>query len=93
MTTAHAGVTKVASASVGGASEHNERPPMDIPLDTTPSYPHSRVFVLRLHRDADPARGDVVGRVEHVDSGRCERFESLAELARQLARHGAEPPG
>lgn len=59
---------------------------MDAPLETTPSYPHARVFVLRLHRDADPAHGAVVGRLEHVDSGRKEHFGDLTELARQLGR-------
>ncbi len=54
-------------------------------LNTHASHPHGHTNVLRLHRDAAPQQGRVVGRLEHVDSGRQFAFESAAELIACLA--------
>jgi hypothetical protein len=48
--------------------------------------PHERVFVIRLSPDADPSRGHLSGRVEHVDSGRSVQFASNIDLNEFLAR-------
>ena len=47
---------------------------------------HDRVFVVDLSRDADPSRGHLFGRLEHVDSGRSVRFTSNEEMNEFFAR-------
>lgn len=42
--------------------------------------PYDRAFVIQLGRDADPGAGAVVGRAEHLASGRSLRFASWDEL-------------
>jgi hypothetical protein len=42
--------------------------------------PANRAFVVQLRDDIDPAAGEVVGRVEHVTSGRSARFEDVKAL-------------
>ncbi len=59
-------------------------------LNTQASYPHGHTYVLKLHRDAAPQHGRVVGRLEHIDSGRQLAFESAAELIDCLARIAAD---
>jgi len=54
-------------------------------LDTRVEHPGQRCYVLKLHRDADPARGDVRGRVEHLASGHHVNFDDLAGLLAALA--------
>lgn len=49
-------------------------------LDTRVSYPHSRTYVLKLHVDADPQRGVIVGRLEHLASGQQFHFANAEEL-------------
>ena len=44
------------------------------------SYPHDRSYVLKLHSDASPRQGQIVGRLEHVASGRQFQFTSGEEL-------------
>jgi hypothetical protein len=44
------------------------------------SYPHERSYVLKLHSDASPRQGRIVGRLEHVASGRQFQFTSGEEL-------------
>jgi hypothetical protein len=45
------------------------------------NYPHARSYVLRLHRDAAPSDGMIMGRLEHVVSGRQYEFHSIEGLA------------
>jgi len=52
-----------------------------------PDFPSGRYYVLKLHRDADPARGGLRGRVEHVASGDHFDFASAPALLAVLARH------
>jgi hypothetical protein len=60
-------------------------------LATHPSYPNARAYVLKLHRDAQPGLGRVMGRLENVTTGEQFVFanaeELLACLARDSARH------
>lgn len=67
---------------------------MDSPKDTRPpaagSSPAS-AFVVRFTAGADPRRGHVAGRVEHVLSGRETRFVSSDELLAFFGRMLAGP--
>jgi hypothetical protein len=55
-------------------------------LDTHPSYPSVRAYVLKLHRDARPAAGKVIGRLENVTTGEQFVFGNAEELLAALAR-------
>jgi hypothetical protein len=46
---------------------------------STPLTPQ-RAFVVQFHADTDLVAGRMVGRVEHVVSGRSQRFSSMASL-------------
>ena len=60
-------------------------------LATHPSYPHARAYVLKLHRDARPGNGKLMGRLERVTTGEQFVFsnaeELLACLVRDATRH------
>jgi len=58
-------------------------------LATHPSYPNARAYVLKLHRDARPAVGRVIGRLENVTTGEQFVFGSAEELLAALARDTA----
>ncbi len=51
-----------------------------------PSYPQARAYVLKLHRDANPATGRVIGRLENVTTGEQFVFSTAEELLSCLAR-------
>ena len=55
-------------------------------LATHPSYPNVRAYVLKLHRDARPSAGKVIGRLENVTTGEQFVFGSADELLAALAR-------
>ena len=55
-------------------------------LDVHPHYPSSLSYVLKLHRDAAPGRGQICGRLENIASGHSFRFGSVEELLACLAR-------
>jgi hypothetical protein len=58
-----------------------------MPADETKSaLPVGGAFVVHLRPGALPEEGRMAGRVEHVTSGRSERFESLPELLAFLGR-------
>ncbi|HSW18060.1 MAG TPA: hypothetical protein VLJ86_12600 [Ramlibacter sp.] len=59
-------------------------------LNPYPPYPAAGGYVLRLHRDARPAAGHLVGHIEHVASGACNDFISGEQLLDWLARHAAQ---
>jgi len=42
--------------------------------------PPDRAFLVRLYADADPVRGPLLGRVEHLTSGKRADFSSAEEL-------------
>jgi hypothetical protein len=60
------------------------------PRDTKPTpqsaavsraaLPAERAFVVQLRADADPVRGRVSGRIEHIVSGAAALFESVEQL-------------
>jgi len=58
-------------------------------LNAHPTYPAARSYVLKLHRDADPSRGLLAGRLENVSTGEHYDFTSGAELLACLARDAA----
>ncbi|MGD9946225.1 MAG: hypothetical protein AB7L76_23950 [Burkholderiaceae bacterium] len=53
-------------------------------------YPSAHVYVVKLHRDARPALGQVFGRLEHPASGQSLVFSSVGELLDGLSRVAAE---
>jgi hypothetical protein len=59
-------------------------------LKTQASYPQAQSYVLKLHRDSAPAEGRIIGRLEHVASGRQFNFNSAEELIECLASSAAE---
>lgn len=64
-------------------------------LNPHPIHPAAGAYVLRLHRDARPAEGLLMGRIQHVASGDWADFASspalLDWLACHAAQHQAEP--
>ena len=52
-----------------------------------------RIFIVHLRLDADPARGDVAGRIQHAHSGDAAHFESTDELIAFIGRHVTAVPG
>lgn len=48
------------------------------------SFPHERAYVLKLHCDASPRQGRLLGRLEHVASGHQYTFTSGEELLARL---------
>jgi hypothetical protein len=48
--------------------------------------PNELVFVVQFNSDADPGDGRLVGRVEHVESGRSTRFASGEAMIDFFAR-------
>jgi hypothetical protein len=58
-------------------------------LNTNPSYPYAGTFVLKLHRDAVPERGRLLGSLEHVASGLQFQFNSGEELIERLVSGAA----
>ena len=58
-------------------------------LSAHPSYPNARAYVLKLHRDAQPGHGKVIGRLENVTTGEQFVFASADELLACLVRDAA----
>jgi hypothetical protein len=50
------------------------------------AIPANRAFVCQLASAADPGRGILVGRVEHVTSGRAAHFRSVEDLISFMGR-------
>jgi hypothetical protein len=61
-------------------------------LAVQPNYPNSRAYVLKLHRDAHPATGRYIGRLENVTTGEQFVFENIEELLAGLVRDVAKTP-
>jgi len=55
-------------------------------LSTHPSYPSNRSYVLKLHRNAAPLHGKLIGRLENIVTGEQFDFDSGVELLALLAR-------
>ena len=61
-------------------------------LAVHPNYPNSRAYVLKLHRDAHPDSGKLIGRLENVTTGEQFAFANAEELLACLARDAATEP-
>ena len=55
-------------------------------LATHPNYPSARAYVLKLHRDAHPGSGRLIGRLENVTTGEQFVFSNVNELIACLSR-------
>lgn len=58
-------------------------------LSAHPSYPNALAYVLKLHRDARPGLGRVMGRLENVTTGEQFLFGNAEELLACLTRDAA----
>jgi hypothetical protein len=58
-------------------------------LNPHPNYPSNGCYVLKLHRDAQPERGALNGRLEHIASGDSFDFASAEALVGWLLEHAA----
>jgi hypothetical protein len=54
-------------------------------LNVNATFPHAQTYVLKLHRDAAPQEGRIMGRLEHMASGHQYTFGSGEELLACLA--------
>jgi hypothetical protein len=54
-------------------------------LDPRSSFPSTRSYVLKLHRDAEPAKGRLTGHLENMSSGRRFEFCTAEQLLACLA--------
>jgi len=61
-------------------------------LNAQPTYPTSRSYVLKLHRDAALAEGRLIGRLENLWTGEHFDFASAEELLACLVRAAARDP-
>jgi len=59
-------------------------------LNSHVNYPSTRSYVLKLHHDATPQHGQIVGRLENMASGHCFDFSTGEQLLACLARDAAE---
>ena len=58
-------------------------------LTPVPAYSNERTYLVKLHRDADPREGRLVGRLEHLASGERIDFVCGAALLAAMLRHAA----
>ena len=58
-------------------------------LDPRSTYPSTRSYVLKLHRDADPAAGRLAGHLENLSSGRRFTFQTTDQMLACLADDAA----
>jgi len=56
-------------------------------LNPHPTYPAAGAYVIRMHRDARPESGQLVGRAEHVASGESTDFATAQDLLAWLIQH------
>lgn len=59
-------------------------------LNSQSTYPSTRTYVLKLHRDAVPEQWHFVGRLEHIASGAHFDFANSEELIAWLVRRAAD---
>jgi hypothetical protein len=58
-------------------------------LNPIPTHPSSQCYVLKLHRDSQPAQGLISGLLEHVATGKSISFDDAAGLVAALLAHAA----
>ena len=56
-------------------------------LNPVPSHPSSLCYVLKLHRDSQPAQGQISGLLEHLGTSRTIPFASAEALVAALLAH------
>ena len=56
-------------------------------LNPIPSHPSSQCYVLKLHRDSQPAQGQISGLLEHVATGQSISFADAEGLLAALLAH------
>jgi hypothetical protein len=56
-------------------------------LNPIPSHPGSLCYILKLHRDSKPERGQVSGLLEHVGSGHVVAFTDAEAMVAALIAH------
>ena len=74
------GCMTLAKQSRGGAGERRGARAVTEPPPTGPALPPWKAFVVQLTHDTTPHSLTFAGRVEHLGSGRRERFRSRKEL-------------
>jgi hypothetical protein len=58
-------------------------------LSLVPTHPSALCYVVKLHRDSQPARGQVSGLLEHIGTGRSIAFADAEALVTALLLHAA----
>jgi hypothetical protein len=58
----------------------------DFMAKNQPPLPANRAFVVQLHAEAQPEKGQFRGRVEHIVSYQSAHFESVEELTAFMVR-------
>jgi len=58
-------------------------------LNPVPSHPSSLCYILKLHRDSQPANRQISGLLEHLGSGQSIPFSDAATLIEALLTHAA----
>ena len=61
-------------------------------LNPVPSHPSSLCYVLKLHRDSQPKKGQIWGQLEHLGTGQSISFGSAEALVAVLLVHAATDP-
>jgi len=62
-------------------------------LNSQPTHPSSRCYVIKLHRDAEPLLGKIFGRLEHVVTGEAVEFATKEDLLAKLIHHAGGDQG
>jgi hypothetical protein len=57
-----------------------------------PSLPYAKAFVVQFTAETDPGLEHAAGRIEHLQTGRRERFESADDLLLWIAALLPRPP-
>jgi hypothetical protein len=64
----------------------SKKPNREEPDTMTPALPSWKAFVIQLSHDTTPDSDVFAGRIEHLSSGRRERFASGKELLAMVMR-------
>jgi hypothetical protein len=64
----------------------SKRPDSKEPDAIAPALPSWKAFVIQLSHDTTPDSGIFAGRIEHLSSGRRQRFASGKELLEMVMR-------
>ena len=58
-------------------------------LNAIPTHPSSLCYVIKLHRDSQPMKGQIFGLLEHVATGQAMSFQDADGLVEALITHAA----